>query len=368
MSHSSRQESPGPLEVLGLSAQELGTILRDILESAGEPAYRARQLRDWLYKRCPEDFLLWSDVPGTLRQVLGERLLLHPLEKKEEQLSSDGTRKFLWTRQGGGNLESVVIPDRDRRTYCISTQAGCPVGCAFCATGHGGFKGHLRPGEIVDQVASMRRITGDGPTNIVYMGMGEPLLNYASVRKSIEILTHPEQFGFGARRITVSTVGIPDGMRRLAEDFPQVKLAVSLHAARNDLRSSIIPINRKYPLEVVLAAARDHASRTGKKITFEYILLPGVNDSRRDALDLAKLARGLPSRINLIGFNPFPGAPFEKPGVRRLLGFRSWVQEAYSGDVTIRRSRGSDVQGACGQLTLPRQDPSEMKRPRVGRE
>jgi 23S rRNA (adenine2503-C2)-methyltransferase len=354
MSPSSRQEASGPLEVLGLSSKELEQVLRGILETAGEPAYRARQLRDGLYKRFPEDFKALSDVPKSLRELLGARLVLHPLEKKEERLSDDGTRKFLWARKDGGNVESVSIPDRDRRTFCISTQAGCPVGCAFCATGHGGFKGHLRPAEIVDQVASMQRITGEGPTNIVYMGMGEPLLNFASVRKSIEILTDPEQFGFGARRITVSTVGIPDGMRELAEVFPQVKLAVSLHAARNDLRSRIIPINRKYPLEDVVAAGRDHVSRTGKKITFEYILLPGVNDSRRDALGLAKIAGELPSRINLIGFNPFPGAPFEKPDVRRLLCFRSWVQGAYSGDVTIRRSRGSDIHGACGQLSLLR--------------
>ena len=339
-------------EVLGLSLEEFSKAGEEILRAAGEPEYRLRQLADWIYRKTPEGFAAMSDLPKRLRERLGEAWKLHPLAKAVEKISKDSTRKFLWTREEGGRIESVVIPDRDRITYCISTQAGCPVKCTFCATGQGGFLGHLRAAEIVDQVLSMRRIASLSPTNIVYMGMGEPLLNFAAVRRSLEVLTEEGQVGLGARRITVSTVGVPERIREMARLFPQVKLALSLHAARDDLRSEIIPLNRKYPLREVIEAVRDHSRATGKRATFEYIVLPGVNDSERDAREISARLRGIPSRINLIGFNPFPGAPYDKPSVQRLLCFRRWLEQSFPGAVTIRRSRGEDIQGACGQLSL----------------
>jgi len=340
------------LEILGLTAAELEEALARLLEEAREPRYRLGQLREWLFRRTPADFGGMSDLPKRLRERLDAAFVLLPLQRSIEKVSSDGTRKLLWTRSDGGSIESVVIPDRDRVTYCISTQAGCPVKCTFCATGHGGFQGQLRAAEIVGQVLGLRAVTGLSPTNVVYMGMGEPLLNFEAVKRSLEVLTSPDLAGFGARRITVSTVGIPDRIRELGELFPQVKLALSFHAARDDLRTEIIPLNRKHPLADVIAALRDHTRITGKKVTLEYIVLPGVNDTERDAREVIERVRGLPSRINLIGFNPFPGAPYTKPSVKRLLVFRKWLEAGFEGEVTIRRSRGEDIQGACGQLSL----------------
>ena len=295
-----------------------------------------------------------SDLPTNFRNRLADDAILHPLSVDLDMKSSDGTRKFLWRRIKGEPIESVVIPDHDRTTYCISSQAGCPVACTFCATGFGGFSGQLSAAEIVDQVLSMRDLTGASPTNVVFMGMGEPLLNMGNVLRALEILCHPEQVGLGARRITVSTVGVPDRILELAAAQPQVKLAVSLHATRDTLRDEIIPLNRKYPLKDLLSSIREHHAITGKKVTFEYVVLPGVNDNSLDAEGLGRLLAGIPSRINLLGFNPFPGAHYKKPSVRELTDFRESVANHFPGAVTIRRSRGEDIQGACGQLSLTR--------------
>jgi len=346
------------IELPGLTHQEWKQKVGGLISRLGEPAYRARQIEEWVFRRFPEGISSMSDLPLKLRSRLEEELVLHPISVVKEQVSTDGTRKYLWSRSSGpGRIESVLIPDRPRGrpgriTYCISTQAGCPVKCTFCATGYGGFRGHLSPGEIVDQVLGIQRISGQAPTNIVYMGMGEPLLNVTGTFPSLSILGDPDRLGLGSRRITVSTVGVPGGIIDLGRKFPQVKLALSLHAARDELRSELIPLNRKYPLEEVLEAIREHRRLTGKMATLEYVVLPGVNDTRRDARDLGVLLRGLPSRINLIEFNPFPGAPYGKPSVYRLLEFRRMILRGFPGTVTIRRSRGADIQGACGQLTL----------------
>ncbi len=198
----------------------------------------------------------------------------------------------------------------------------------------------------------MRKVSGRPPTNIVYMGMGEPLLNFAETARSLEILEDPGRLALGARRLSVSTVGVPARIVELGRRFPQVKLALSLHAARDELRSELIPLNRKHPLAEVMGAVREHRAVTGKMPTFEYVLLEGVNDGARDAREIGALLAGLPSRINLIEFNPFPGVSFRKPPVARLVEFRSWLAKVFPGPVTIRRSRGRDIQGACGQLTL----------------
>jgi 23S rRNA (adenine2503-C2)-methyltransferase len=354
-------------DILGLSPEELDASLGRVLEAAGEPKFRLAQLRDWLYQRTPADFAGMSDLPKRLRLKLDESFRLHPLGKLLERRSLDGTRKFLWSGSDVSNLESVIIPERERTTYCISTQAGCPVKCTFCATGHGGFQGQLTAAEIVDQVLLLRLLSGLPPTNIVYMGMGEPLLNFEAVARSLEILTGAGGMNFGARRVTVSTVGVPERIRELGRRFPQVKLALSLHAARPGLRDEIIPLNRKYPLAEVLDAASEHAAATGKLVTLEYILLPGVNDSAADAREVAAIARRLPSRINLIGYNPFPGGPYAKPAVRRLTTFRRWLEKGFPGAVTIRRSRGEDILGACGQLSLRSVEDLRREAPSPGR-
>lgn len=365
-----REPSLLRLEIPGLPRDEWDRELEKILADLGEPAYRSRQIERWTFQRNPESFEAMSDLPRELRRKLGESAVLHPLRLVEERLSRDGTRKYLWERSSGnGAIESVLIPEtqvpvfpsrsergrirkRSRITYCISTQAGCPVKCTFCATGYGGFAGQLGAAEIVDQVLQVRRISRMPPTNIVYMGMGEPLLNLQNTFRSILVLGDPRRLGLGARRITVSTVGVPKGIVELGERFPQVKLAVSLHAARDDLRSELIPLNRKHPLSEVLAALREHHRITGKPATIEYVVLPGVNGSERDARDLARLLEGLPSRINLIEFNPFPGVSYRKPEVRVLMAFREMIARSFPGSIMIRRSRGADIHGACGQLTL----------------
>ena len=342
-----------PTELLQLLGDEFIETASSAVEEAGEPSYRVDQLRRWLYERTPQSFKDMEGLPLSLREHLDKIFVLHPLDHDLEQVSEDGTRKFLW-KQGreGGRIESVLIPDGDRTTYCISTQSGCPVKCTFCATGYGGFSGNLSAAEIIDQVVQIRSLSRQAPTNLVFMGMGEPLLNFDGLLRSLSILTDPRQLGIGARRITVSTVGIPKRIRQLSQAFPQVKLALSIHAADQALRDELVPLNLKYPLDAVLEAVREHCANTGKKVTFEYVILPGVNDSREAANALTKKVRGIPASINLIGFNPFEEAPYSKPELRSMIAFRDSIQRNYPGDVTIRRSRGEDIQGACGQLSL----------------
>jgi len=341
-----------PVELLSLSHDEFVRTLGEFLAAGGHPAYRTRQVAEWVYRRMPDGFEAMKDLPRGLRADLNAAFVLHPLAEKDERVSVDGTRKYLWSGRSAGALESVIIPDGERVTYCVSTQAGCPVKCTFCATGYGGFQGQLSAGEIVDQVLSMRRRSGMAPTNVVFMGMGEPLLNFDELLRAIGILNHSAQVGLGARRVTVSTVGIPDRIRELGESFPQVKLALSLHAVRDDLRDELIPLNRQFPLSSVLEAVGDFATRAGKHVTFEYVVLPEVNDTRNDAHAVAAIATRIPSRVNLIGYNPFPGGPYRKPELRRVLKFRDWIREKTTAAVTIRRSRGDDIHGACGQLSL----------------
>lgn len=338
--------------LLDLGAEDLNTTLGDFLAAGDEPSYRRAQIIKWLYESTPANFEGMTNLPRRLRTSLTTRFSLHPLTSKLVQRSVDGTQKFLWSRRGRGEIESVLIPDKDRVTYCVSTQVGCPVKCTFCATGYGGFQGQLSAGEIVDQVLQMRSLTGQPPTNVVFMGMGEPLLNFPALIAALRILTDERQLGFGARRLTVSTVGVPERIRELARLFPQVKLALSLHAPEDGLRSELIPLGRQYPLHDVLTAVEAHTRVTGRKATFEYVVLPDVNDRKSDAERTARLLRNIPARINLIGFNPFQGAPYRKPTVHRLLQFRTWLERGFRGPVTIRRSRGEDIAGACGQLSL----------------
>ena len=350
-----KEEARKSTELLELLADEFIETAAGAVEEAGEPAYRVDQLRRWLYERTPGAFDDMEGLPLSLRNHLANTFVLHPLDYDLDLLSEDGTRKFLWRRggdDGEGRIESVLIPDGERVTYCISTQAGCPVKCTFCATGYGGFSGNLSTAEIIDQVVQIRMRTSLAPTNLVFMGMGEPLLNFDGLLRALSIMTDSRQLGFGSRRITVSTVGIPERIRQLSRAFPQVKLALSLHAVDQGLRDELVPLNLKYPLDEVLDAVREHCDATGKKVTFEYVILPGVNDSADDAKAVASKVRGIPASINLIGFNPFDEAPYRKPALKSMLVFRDELDGSFAGEVTLRRSRGEDIQGACGQLSL----------------
>ncbi len=334
--------------------------------SLGQPAFRGRQLFRWLYGKGATDFAAMTDLPAAFREQLAEVAAVPALEEVQRQTATDGTVKALFRLPSGREVESVLIPDFDddgnakRLTVCVSSQVGCAMGCHFCATGLMGFGQNLTGGEIYEQVWRMNALAeerwGRGVTNVVYMGMGEPLQNYAAVVQSAALLTDPDALGLAPKRITVSTVGLARRIRALADDqaagtAPPVHLAISLHAPTDPQRSAIMPVNRSEKTD--LAALRDavehwHA-RTGRRVTYEYCLFAGVNDSDEDARRLAAVARWAPSKVNLIMYNPVAGTGFSSPGEARLDAFiRVLVAEGVR--VTVRRSRGQDIDAACGQL------------------
>lgn len=342
-----------PRNLKDLSADELSTWLVE----AGEPAYRAAQILRWLFARGATSFADMTDLPASLRDRLAaEFAILRPRIAKLSD-SVDGTRKFLFALEDDAEIESVLIPaerpdgkGEGRLTLCISSQVGCGMGCGFCATATLGYRRNLTPAEIVDQVleAGRNRRSERPVTNLVFMGMGEPMHNYENVVRAIEILTAPWGVGMSPQRITVSTVGLVPQMKRLLDET-KVNLAVSLTATTDAVRDRLMPINRKYPLETLLAACRALPLPRRKRITFEYVMLADENDGLADADRLAGLLRGIPSKVNLIPFNPFPDSGFAtapRPAIeafqRRLL--------SRGLNATIRESRGRDIQAACGQL------------------
>ena len=304
-----------------------------------------------------------TDLPRPLRQQLQKRATTDALRVVQQQQARDGTIKTLFQLSSGNYIESVLIPDFDtshtpeRLTVCVSSQVGCAMGCRFCATGLMGFKQNLTAGEIVYQVLHMNQIAqekyGKRITNIVYMGMGEPLLNYDHVLKSINILTHRESIGISPRRITVSTVGLARRIKQLADDRTRFKLAVSLHAPSDEKRSAIMPINRSRStdLKALREALTYYYQHLKRPVTYEYCLFEGVNDTEEDAHQLARIARWIPSKVNLIMYNPVPGVPLKRISEERLDRFIHHLV-AHGVRVTVRRSRGDDIQAACGQLAV----------------
>jgi 23S rRNA (adenine2503-C2)-methyltransferase len=322
-----------------------------LLEWAGErdlPAYRIKQILPRLWQRPIGSWSEASDLPAGLRDDLERDLPLPRLQLEVQQDSSDGTRKFLWRLPDNEAIESVLIPSGGRRTLCISSQSGCALGCVFCATGRMGFRRNLTAFEIAGQVREIAlRLPDERPTNVVFMGMGEPLLNWPHVSTALTILNDPEGLGIGARHITVSTVGIIPGMLELAKRPEQFRLAISLHAASAERRLAIMPIEKKYDLAAVLQAAR--AFR--KRITFEYVLIAGKNDSDRDADQLAKLAHPLGALVNLLPLHP-GGAPDLTPtSGNRIHAFAERLRNQGI-EAVVRRSRGLDINAACGQLRV----------------
>ena len=339
--------------------------MRSLAASLGEPAYRGMQLYRWVHLRGAISFGDMTDLPTSFRRELDAKAYIGAVQTVELQTGRDETAKMLLELPSGRRIEAVLIPDVRtagtpvRLTACVSSQVGCAMACAFCATGLMGFQENLTAGTIVDQVRMLDGLAksryGRGLTNVVYMGMGEPLLNYRRVALSTRLLTDPALLGLSPRRLTVSTVGLARRIRQLADDCPRVGLAVSLHAPSQEKRDRIMPSVRSEAtdLSALHAALSHYTSTTGRGVTFEYCLFRGFNDTEADARQLASFSNAMPSKVNLIEYNPVAGLPFERTAEKQLNAFiRVLVSRGVT--VTVRRSRGQDIDAACGQLALLR--------------
>jgi 23S rRNA (adenine2503-C2)-methyltransferase len=324
--------------------------LEQLVADAGEAPYRARQVMRWLWRHDASSFDAMREVPARLRQYLALRFRISRCEVSYLARSVDGTRKLLLRLDDGAQIESVIIPTEDRTTLCISSQAGCAMACRFCATARMGLHRNLTASEILGQIIAAKPECADGEhlTNYVFMGMGEPLANYARLSRALAIMTADWGLAISPRRITVSTVGLVPMMDRLLADFP-VNLAVSLHATSDQLRDRLAPINRRYPLTDLLDACRRLPLSRRSRITFEYVMLDGVNDSPEDARRLVRMLAPLKSKVNLILFNPFIGAPFQPSRRAQVDDFQAILHRGNL-TATIRESRGQDIAAACGQL------------------
>lgn len=330
----------------GMLPEEISTLLEV------EP-FRGRQIFSWIHRRRTSRFEAMTDLPKALREALRERFRVFSTEHVEVSRSrKTGTMKMLLRLGAGEAVESVLIRDANRVTLCLSTQVGCPLRCAFCATGVAGYRRNLDASEIVAQALWLLQTGGISPEihpNIVFMGMGEPFYNYEAVRKAISLLRCRDGLSIGARRITVSTAGDVRGIRRFANEGWQVRLSVSLHAANDALRSDLVPLNRRFPLTELRQALAYYQEKTGRQFTLEWTLLDGVNDRAQDAAELAEFARGLQVFVNLIPWNPVPGLPFRPTPSRRAAFFAETLQK-WGLSATLRKEQGRDIEAACGQL------------------
>jgi 23S rRNA (adenine2503-C2)-methyltransferase len=331
-----------------LQLQDMATLLAE----AGEPGFRATQLCHWVYKRQATNLQQMTDLPEPLRQRLQEQLYVSTLTLVRQQQSTDGTEKFLFCLEDGNQIETVLIPAGDKRTICVSTQVGCAIGCRFCLTAQGGLVRSLRPAEIVSQVLAFQepaKTPGRTFTNIVFMGMGEPLDNLHGTVQAIRILTADWGLGVSPRRITVSTSGLVRRLEAFGRADLKVNLAVSLNATTDAVRTQIMPINKAYPIETLLAACRAFPLAVRQRITFEYVLLRHVNDTLADAKRLVKLMHGLRCKINLLPLNEIPGVPYRRPSEESVQQFQNYLLQ-HGISAFVRHSRGRDISAACGQL------------------
>jgi 23S rRNA (adenine2503-C2)-methyltransferase len=337
-------------DLLDFAPDDALATLRDWLGARGEPTYRATQIFGRLWQKPVRGFADMSELPKALREALGASFRLSSLELATRQTSTDGTEKFLFRLHDGQLIETVAIPDGDRMTFCISSQAGCALQCAFCATGAMGFQRNLTPAEIAGQVRELRMLTPPIiPTNIVFMGMGEPLMNWKAVSPTLSLLNDPRALGIGARHITISTVGILPGIEALAARPEQFRLAISIHAPSDALRRTLMPVNTKYPLAEVIHAAKAF----DRRVTFEYVMLGGVNDQPEHAAQLAQLARECRAFVNLIPLHPGGSMGFAPTPGPQIAAFSKAVR-ARGVETAVRRSRGLDIAAACGQLRTER--------------
>ncbi len=338
-----------PMERINLLGNTVDD-LEKLMLNFGEKPYRARQLFKWLYHLRQYDFSRMTNLSKSLRSDLLERFVFDGPEIEKIAASDDGTEKLLFRLADGSYIESVIIPDGDKNTVCVSTQVGCALDCAFCATGKAGFIRNLTTGEIVGQLLYIRERGGaEAFHNIVFMGMGEPLLNYKNMVAAVGIISSEIGLSVSAKRVTVSTAGIVPGIIRLADSGLKVNLAISLHAASDKKRMVLMPIAKKYRLAELMKAARYFAIERKKRVTFEYILFKGFNDSKVDALELARLVEGIPCKINILAYNPVNGLPYERPSDDDVDRFGKLLYPRAPA-VTVRKSRGLDIAAACGQL------------------
>jgi len=336
--------------LLNLDPAAAADVLRDFAVARGEPAYRGAQVARRLWHAPAASFEHMTELPKAFRTALDETFSMPRLAIASRQKSADGTEKFLFRMHDGQHIETVAIPDGDRLTFCVSSQAGCALRCAFCATGLMGFARNLEAHEIAGQVRELALL--DPPleaTNIVFMGMGEPLLNWPALDTTLTILNDPRGFGIGARHITVSTVGVLPGILALAARPEQFRLAISIHAPNDALRHTLMPINTKYPLAAVIGAAAEF----DRRVTFEYVMLGGVNDGPQEARELAMLARQCRAFVNLIPLHPGGAGDFTPTTAEDIRKFASWLRRD-GVEVAIRKSRGMDIAAACGQLRAER--------------
>jgi 23S rRNA (adenine2503-C2)-methyltransferase len=337
----------GKIDLKNLSPSELN----EFLGSFGKERYRTVQILRWLYQKGIQSFDEMTNLSKRFRQELSQVSLISILRPLRVEQASDGTKKFLFQLEDGNRIESVLIPDKARLTLCLSTQVGCAFGCRFCLTGKIGWKRDLTVSEILNQILAVRKMLPEKTsiTNIVLMGMGEPLANYKNTLKAIELMAHPDAFKFSSRRITLSTVGLLPELERLSSEKTSFRLAISLNAADEETRSYLMPVNRRYPFHKILALCRNFPLRPRTRITFEYVMVEGFNDSPQDARRLLRILRGIPSKVNLIPLNEAPGIPFKKPSEEKIKRFQEILME---GGLTaiVRTSRGREISAACGQL------------------
>ncbi len=321
------------------------------VEKIGLEAYRAEQIRRWIFVHQAESFESMTNLSKELMNYLNSFSTISKVKLLKTEISLDGTKKFLFELEDGNRIESVLIPERGHYTACISTQAGCAMGCKFCLTARQGLARNPKSSEIINQIMQIRQ-SMDQPgklTNIVLMGMGEPLANYEAVAKAIKNIIYPDALDFSRRRVTLSTCGLVPEIERLGRELP-INLAVSLNAADDKTRNLLMPINRKYPLKRLIHTLMHYPMTKGRRITFEYILIKDINDRLSDATNLAKLLKNIRAKINLIPFNNYDGSPFEAPDEERIRAFQDeLIRKNYT--VMTRRSKGADISAACGQLT-----------------
>jgi 23S rRNA (adenine2503-C2)-methyltransferase len=325
--------------------------LQQWLKERGNPAFRAQQIWKWIFEGRAESFEEMTDLPKKLRQELSESLLLWSSKVAAHLVSEDGTEKLLLEMADGGRIECVLLREEQRRSICISSQVGCGMGCVFCASGLDGVDRNLTRGEIIEQMLRLQRLlpAEERLSHIVMMGMGEPLANLNNVLGALEVARHPDGLGISPRRITISTVGLPAAIDRLAEHEIPFHLAVSLHAPTDELRNRIVPTNSKVGIGAIVQAADRYFDRTGRRLTFEYVLLSQINDSLECADDLVKLLAHRGAMLNVIPYNPVPGLPYETPTAERIHHFRRALLEGGI-NVMFRQRKGDEIQAACGQL------------------
>ena len=334
-----------PVNLRDLRHSEVEALIAEI----GEPRFRVDQIFRWVHARGATSWDQMTDLPAALRQRLAAAATLEPLALDLVQRSHDGTQKLRLRTHDGKLIESVLIPEDDKLTLCVSSQVGCALDCNFCATAKLGFGRQLLPGEIVGQIYQAKTMTQQRITNLVFMGMGEPLHNLKNVQAAIETLTHELGANFSHRKITVSTAGLVPGIEKLGASPLHVNLAISLNATTDEVRDQVMPINKKWNLAALLGAVRRYPLERRRRVTFEYVLLAGVNDTDADAARLPRLLRGIPSKVNLIPWNPHPGAPYQRPAWERVEAFQNRCK-AGGLAVYVRRPRGDDIAAACGQL------------------